>query len=434
VSPTLRAFVALAIATALTVVLAATAMTAGAQSGDSSTSTTTAPTATTAPGSAGAPTSRPAAGATRGVTATSIKVAGLGDAALYGGADVGARARFQRANDAGGVNGRTIEYGGFTDDGGDPAAGTTAATKLVDDNQVFAVVPTVTPDLAASKFLVQQKVPYFGWALSSDFCGNAYGFGFTGCLLPEDVTSNAWGVLVRKVFGAQSSGRTAAIVTENSPYGQYEVKALTAGVTSARIKVVYEKASLGLPATADFNALAKEVLASNNGKSPDSVFVVGNVSNVLGMQNALRDAGFLAIFTNQLEYAPNLVAPAIGAMVVTQSAPVESASTNKAMAQLVTDVQKVAPNQPIDQSVIAGYWSADLFLAAVKRAGKNLTAASLLKAANRNFTYQVKDTVGPTVFPAAHSVPTPCGALVGTNGTAYAVKVPYTCGRVVPVK
>ena len=104
------------------------------------------------------------------------------------------------------------------------------------------------------------------------------------------------------------------------------------------------------------------------------------------------------------------------------------------MAQLVADVQKVAPGTPIDQSVIAGYWSADLFLAAVQKAGKNLTAASLVKEANTKFTYEVPDTVGPTTFPAAHSLPTPCGALVASNGTAYAVKVPYTCGRVVAVE
>jgi len=78
------------------------------------------------------------------------------------------------------------------------------------------------------------------------------------------------------------------------------------------------------------------------------------------MQNALRDAGFLAIFTNQLEYArPTWSRPAVGAMVMTQTAPVESASTNKAMAQLVADVKKVAPTQPIDESVVAGYWSAE---------------------------------------------------------------------------
>jgi ABC-type branched-subunit amino acid transport system substrate-binding protein len=415
---------ALIVATLVAIVVAASAMTAGAQSNGTNSTTTT--------------TKKPAGsavkGATRGVTATSIKVGGLGYSFLYGGADIGARARFQRANDAGGVNGRTIDYTGFTDDGGDPTAGTTAATKLVEQGQVFAVVPAVTPDFAASSYLVHQKVPYFGWALSSDFCGTAYGFGFSGCLLPEGDTSNAWGVLVSKVFGAQSASRTAAIVTENSPIGQYELTSLTAGITSAKMKVVYGKTSLGLPSTLDFTAVAKEVLASNGGKSPDTVFVVGNVSNVLGMQNALRAAGFLGLFTNQIEYGPNLVAPAVGALVMSDTAPTESAPTNPAMAQLVTDVQKLAPDVPIDQSVIAGYWSADLFLAALQKAGKRLTTSSFMKAANSKFTYEVPNTVGPTTFPAAHSVPTPCGSLVTSNGTAYSVKVPYSCGRVISVK
>jgi ABC-type branched-subunit amino acid transport system substrate-binding protein len=113
--------------------------------------------------------------------------------------------------------------------------------------------------------------------------------------------------------------------------------------------------------------------------------------------------------------------------------PAETAAQNAAMQQLVTDVQKAAPGTPIDQSVMAGYWSADLFLAAVQKAGKKLTPASLEKAANTKFTYEVKGTVGPTTFPAAHSVPTPCGALVTSNGTAFAVRVPYSCGRVVPI-
>ena len=184
----------------------------------------------------------------------------------------------------------------------------------------------------------------------------------------------------------------------------------------------------------DYDAVAKEVLTSNNGALPDAVFVLGGPSNVLGMQNALSANGYLGLFTNQIEYSPNLVAPAVNAIVYTQTAPTETVVANKAMQQLVTDVKKVAPDQPIDQSVLAGYWSADLFLAAVQKAGKNLTSASLEKAANTKFTYEVEDTVGPTTFPAAHSLPTPCGALVSSNGTAYAVKVPYTCGRVVKIK
>ncbi len=392
-------------------------------------STAAAQTATT---NAASTTTAPAA--TRGVTDTSIKVGGLGYSFVYGGADIGAKARFQRANDSGGVNGRTIDYLGFTDDGADPTAGTAAATKLVEQDGVFAVVPTVTPDLAAASYLVGQEVPYFGWALSSNFCGNPYGFGFTGCPVPRNATSNAWPLVVGKVFPKGASGRTIAIVAENTPSGQYDVGALSAAAKSVKFAVSYAKTSLTAPATPDYNAVAKEVLASKNGASPDAVFVLGGPSNVLGMQQALAASGYLGVFTNQIEYSPLLVAPAVGAFVYTQTAPTETVTGNAAMQQLVKDVQQVAPDQPIDQSVLAGYWSADLFLAAVQQAGKNLTTASLEKAANRKFTYDVADTVGPTTFPAAHSLPTPCGALVSSSGTAYAVKVPYTCGRVVPIK
>jgi ABC-type branched-subunit amino acid transport system substrate-binding protein len=417
----------LVVALALAAVLAASVVTAGAQSNGADTTTTTKGSATTAP-TAPATT----APSNHGVTATSIKVGGLGYSYLYGDADIGAKARFQRANDSGGVNGRTIDYLGLTDDGGDPNLGTQGATKLVQQDGVFAVVPTITPDLSAAKYLVQHQVPYFGWALSSNFCGNEYGFGFNGCLVPKGVASNAWGTLVTKAYGAP--GRSAAIVTENTPSGQYQLASLTAGAKSATLNVVYSQSSLTTPSTADFGAVVKEILASNGGKSPDSIFVVGNVSNVLGMQQALSGTGFLGLFTNQLGYSPNLVAPAVGSYVMIQTAPTESAATNPAVTQMIADVQKVAPGQPITQAVAAGYWSADLFLAAVKKAGKHLTPARLLKAANTKFTYEVADTVGPTTFPAAHSKPTPCGALVTSNGTAYSVKVPYTCGAVVPVK
>ncbi len=409
------------------VVLVLALVTAAAATAAAQTTTTTRPTTRPAAASGGG-------GAGRGVTATSIRVGGLGYSSVYGGADIGAKARFQRANDAGGVNGRTIDYLGFSDDGGDPNAGTAAATKLVEQDGVFAVVPTVTPDLAASSYLVGKKVPYFGWALSSNFCGNPYGFGFSGCPVPEHATSNVWPLVISKLLPNGASGRAVAIVTENTPSGQYDLGALSAAARSVRFEVAYAKQALATPATPDYDAVAKAVVTSNNGGIPDAVFVVGGPSNVFGMQQALTANGYLGLFTNQIQYAPNLVAPAVSAYVLTQTAPVESAADDPAMQQLVTDVQKVAPDQPIDQSVIAGYWSADLFLAAVQKAGKQLTTASLERAANTKFRYEVAKTVGPTTFPAAHSLPTPCGALVSSNGTAYAVKVPYTCGRVVPIK
>ena len=411
---------------------------------------TTSTPSTTKPSAAAAATTTPAASpsstpptppsftvpprtAHQGIDAKSIKVEGIADTLLYGGADIGAKARFQRANDAGGVNGRMIRYVGVTDDGGDPTLDTKVANQVALDDGVFAVVPAVTPALSGSSVLKQQKVPYFGWGLSSSFCGTEYGFGFTGCVVPANTTSNAWGLLISQAFGASSAGKTAAILTENSPAGEYELKALTAGLTSAKLKVVYGKSSLPVLAAADYPGILNTVMTSNAGKQPDAIFVVGSISSVEGVQQAVRDGGRLVVFTNQLEYAPQLVAPSVGTFVMIGTAATETASSNPAMQQLIKDVQKVAPNQPIDQSVIAGYFSADMFLAAVQKVGKNLTVGRLMKVLN-NFTYSVPKTVGPTKFPAAHTQPTPCGSLVASNGTAYSVKVPYLCGKVVAVK
>ena len=110
------------------------------------------------------------------------------------------------------------------------------------------------------------------------------------------------------------------------------------------------------------------------------------------MQQALTANGYLGVFTNRIQYAPEPGgARRSSAFVLTQTAPAETAAENPAMQQLVTDVQKVAPDQPIDQSVVAGYWSADLFLAAVQKAGKKLTPASLDAGRQPKFTYEVAE-------------------------------------------
>ncbi|HXY92073.1 MAG TPA: ABC transporter substrate-binding protein [Acidimicrobiia bacterium] len=397
----------------------------GAASATSTTSTTTTSSANPAQGSV-----------VRGVTPTTIKVEGIGDALLFGSADVGAKARFARENAAGGVNGRTIDYVGMRDDQGIGVSDEQVGAQLVEQDQVFAVVPVVTPDLGAGSVFAEQKVPYFGWAVSSNFCGNRYGFGFSGCVLPPGgrVTSDAWGRLVKTAIGPQVPNPTAVILAESTPSGRYMVGALTAAAKSAGLSVVGAVSYLPVPPVGDYGALAKGVMGANQGKPPDAVFVAGSYSNVALMKRALRDAGFAGVFTDNIEYDPDLVAAASTSSVMLQTAALETAPTNPAVQQLINDVKAVAPDVPIDQPVMAGYWAADLFIAALKRAGKDLTVASLLKAANSSFTYRVPDTVGPTKFPTAHRAPTPCGTLVRSDGTAFTVQVPYTCGTVVPVK
>lgn len=390
-------------------------------------------TVTTQPASTNPAPRGKAPGTVRGVTDTTITVRGLGTTALYGAAAVGAAARFARANAAGGVHGRTIDFRGIADDGGTPDSNQAAAGKIA-GTDIFAVVPAVASDMAGARDLVDSRMPYFGWALSSSFCGNDYGFGYSGCIAASGLTTNVWGRAVQQGFASPNPlGNTAAVLTDNSAAGQYALQEVSSGLKAAGLKVTSAQSTLPVPPGGDSTAVLKDALVSNGGNPPRSIFVVGSYSNVAGVQQALRDGGYLGTFTNLVQYDPNLVAQASGASVFLQTAPTEAAANTPAMQQLVDDVAKVAPDQAVDQSVIAGYLSADLFLAAVQKAGRELTVAKLVGAANRNFTYELPGVAGPTKFPAAHARPTPCGSLVRSDGVAFQIVAAYGCGKVVKV-
>ena len=132
----------------------------------------------------------PAAKSSRGFDGTTIKVAGIGGLAQFAGAEIGAEARFKRANDTNELNGIKIQFVEMADDKQDPATGTSEIRRLVTQDQVFAIVPdlsTVNP----GPYLNAQHVPYVGYAFDNSYCSptpttSLYGFGFNGCVVPAN--------------------------------------------------------------------------------------------------------------------------------------------------------------------------------------------------------------------------------------------------------
>jgi len=76
--------------------------------------------------------------------------------------------------------------------------------------------------------------------------------------------------------------------------------------------------------------------------------------------------------------------------------------------------------------MLAAYFSADMFVKIVKKAGKNLTPEAFAKAAAK-FTYEIKGTIGPTKYPKARKQGAPSGTLALSDGTKYSIPVPYAC-------
>ena len=133
----------------------------------------------------------------------------------------------------------------------------------------------VSPVLAqGGTYLVQNKVPFFGWGITPSFCNNDVGFGFSGCLVPTDKTdevSTASAGLVEKLLGIQDgTGKTVALISEDSTLRHIRHQGHRGAFVADQWKVTYSKASLpaGSPTT-DFSPYAQAILTSNGGKAPD---------------------------------------------------------------------------------------------------------------------------------------------------------------------
>lgn len=377
----------------------------------------------------------PSAG-TRGVTSTSINVAGLVSNQVFGAAVKGAQARFDRENAHGGVFGRKIKVVDLADDKFDPTTNVQETRRVVSGGNVFAMVPTVTVVLGSGDYLAQQKVPFFGWGISAGFCGNEYGYGFTGCVAPKTpVYGNSFMLEAgAKALNKPAKGLTVAMIAEDTDAARSGLGTLGAAADSLGIKVVYSKGVVPAPpaTVGDFTPFSQAIMTSNNGGPPDFVIILfASIPSTLGLQGTLQAAGFKGPIENTQTYDPQLAGPSKGGSVYIQFGAFETAGTVPGVKQMADDLKK----DNVSEGVLAavGYLSADMFIAALKRTGKNLTVASFQKA-NKNLKYNLPNTAGPTTFPQDRVQPGVCGTLVTANGTGYDVTVPYFCGKAVKAK
>ncbi|MFD8146715.1 ABC transporter substrate-binding protein [Streptomyces sp. NPDC059708] len=386
-----------------------------------------------------------ASGLTRGVTDTSVKVGGIVSMTSASGyskkdTDLGARARFLRANAEGGVQGRRIDYIDAEDDGQDPGRNLAAARKLVQQDKVFAVAPMSSVTFSGADFLQQEKVPVFGWGTLPSFCGPQYAYGFNGCLVPSPggTLNQTWPEGIAKVLGG-AGGKSVAIVANDSDAGKFGIRTFQQGFAAAGFTVSYAKASVPAAAVpSDWSAYVKEILGGDGGRAPDAVVSVMQTPNNIGLFTALKRAGYRGVLTDPTDYDPGLLAKDAarqaldGVYVLLQFEPFES--TGPKMAQFKADIKAASGGQdvPLSMHTLTGYMSADLFLSIAQKAGRDLTLTHFQNAA-QSFS-DTGTLVGDRAEPKGQKDSFGCGALVRLTGGAYEVAVPFACHEPVPFK
>jgi hypothetical protein len=236
-----------------------------------------------------------------------------------------------------------------------------------------------------------------------------------------------------------AGGKSVYVQTTDSSGSKYGGRTISQSFTAAGFELA--GVDSGLPAAApppDWLPYVNKIMTSDGGGPPDVVVsvIAGTKFNV-GLYAALKRAGYKGVLTDATSYDVAILtdrasAQALdGVIAAPMFEPFESPDPQ--IAQLKQDVEKVAPGAALTQHLAIGYWSADIFLDILKRAGKDLTREKFLATANGDYQYE-NPGFGRIRYPRDHTEPNGCGALVKLEGSAFHVARRMACFDNVPLK
>ena len=328
--------------------------------------------------------------ATPGVTATEIHLGSTvplsGEAQAGGNVARGADAYFKYVDAKGGVFGRKIDFS-YLDDGYDPGRAVANTIQLVQQEHVFAMFDALgtNNNLATRKYLNQQGVPQLFVASGATTFGRDYKqYPWTiGYIPPYSEEGQIYG---RYIVG-HLKGAKIAVLYQDDDYGRDLVAGLRKGLGAKSSAIV---AKVGYdPTTSDVQPQIAQLKASN--ATVLCIFAFGKFS--LQAFNGVSRVGWHPqIFVNDVSSASALmVAVPQGAAngsisIVFGKDPAAPIWANDKGVKLFQQIWRQYGDHPKsidfkDGYLVAGMGSAFTMVDTLKKAGKNLTRDSVLRAA-----------------------------------------------------
>ena len=384
----------------------------------------------------------PAEAASASTSSTPIVVGGDGNLAVSAGVAQGFIAGIKRFNDAGGLDGRKIDFVGFLDDGFSPQTNLTNAQELVESKHVTVVAPFLseinTP--ATATYLAKAKVPFIGWAVSSGFTSDPkWGWGITGLQDNPNAQSIA-GIqqLLEFTHNAKTPSKLkVALIGENNASVIATIDALKGDDEYAKTSVVYSGTPMAVIGTTNYAPYAQTIISSG----ANEVTEVLDAADAVGLAAALKSAGYKGIIMNGTTYLPGQLASqpseaaALNGVLVEDEFPADENNT-PATKQAIKDLEATGQAPYLSTGVSVGYWSAILLeqmlkatLAKVGGDPDKVTGTTIDSTVNSGFTYAppLAGGISTMYFPAEETLPTGCLTLLKVSGTTYKQVYPYQC-------
>ncbi len=328
---------------------------------------------------------------TPGVTSTEVLIGGTtplsGPASAYQSVAKGAAAYFKYVNAKGGVNKRKIKYL-YKDDAYDPAKTSEKTRELVQQDKVFAIFNSLGTEQnqATRAYLNAIKVPQLFVASGATTWGKDYkAYPWTIGYQPN---YQAEGTIYGRYVAKTSPKARIGVLYQNDDYGKDLLKGLANGLGS-KGKLVVSKQSydvtddqvqsqiarlkaarvntLMLFATPKF-AIQSYVYAHKLGWKP-TVYVnaVSSAANIMGLST---------VGTSKKQTNGSL-------SIVFLKDPTDTHWAKDPGVKLYRSIMKrYKGGNPNDVYAVYGMSAAHTFVEALKKAGRNPTRASIMKAAN----------------------------------------------------
>ena len=325
-----------------------------------------------------------------GVTSTTVLLGGTvpltGEAAAFGTVGPGARAYFDYVNARGGVHGRKIEYR-YYDDAYNPAQTVQATRRLVEQDRVFAVFNSVgtANNLAVRDYLNAQKVPQLfagdgSQSIGREFARYPWTMGFLQSYRGE-------GDVYGKDLAKAKPKSRVAVLYENTQLGLDMLTGLTRAIAGKGPRIV-AKQSYEFTG-ADVSSQVSLLKASG----ADTLMLFATPKFFLNAIRAAHNLGWRPrIYVASVSIEPTIMSIArLNAPELTRGAlsiafvknpndPVWA--KDEAVALYRSIMRRHNPTgKPTDVYNWYGMTVAWTMVETLRKAGKNLTRAGLLKAA-----------------------------------------------------
>lgn len=319
------------------------------------------------------------AAAEPGVTARTItfgqSAAFDGPAAALGqGMKAGILAAFEEANRKGGVVGRKLELKSY-DDGYEPDRAIENTRRLIDQDQVFALIGEVgTPtSKAVQPIATEAKVPFIGPFTGAGFLRDASLGNIVNFRATYGQETEAWIKHLTEDLGHER----IAILYQDDSFGR---------VGLAGVQAALDKRGMSLVAEATYKrnttAVKSAVLAIRKAK-PDSIVMVGAYKPIATFVKLAKKTGIDATFVNISFVGSKALAEELGedgaGVVVTQVVPFPWDRSIPLVAQYQNAIKAIDDSAEPGFVTLEGYIVGRLTIAALEKTDGDVTREAFLK-------------------------------------------------------